>query len=100
MSVICHTAYRTSIALAEEKGSFPYLDHNNYLEGQFIRRLPEDIRDGVAKDGIRNSHLIAIAPTGTISLLAGNVSSGLEQFSLTLIGARFLTSMEIPKSYA
>jgi ribonucleoside-diphosphate reductase alpha chain len=78
MSLICYTAYRASIALADEKGSFPYLDRNDYLEGQFIRRLPEDIRDGIAKGGIRNSHLIAIAPTGTISLLAGNVSSGLE----------------------
>ena len=78
MSLICHAAYRASIALAEEKGSFPYLDRNKYLEGQFIRRLPEDVRDGIAKGGIRNSHLIAIAPTGTISLLAGNVSSGLE----------------------
>ena len=78
MSLICHTAYRASVALAEEKGSFPYLDRNKYLEGPFIRRLPEDVRDGIAKGGIRNSHLIAIAPTGTISLLAGNVSSGLE----------------------
>jgi ribonucleoside-diphosphate reductase alpha chain len=78
MSLICHTAYRASVKLAEEKGSFPYFDRNEYLEGAFIRRLPEDIRDGIFKVGIRNSHLIAIAPTGTISLLAGNVSSGLE----------------------
>jgi ribonucleoside-diphosphate reductase alpha chain len=78
MSLICHTAYRASVLLAEEKGSFPYLDRNKYLEGPFIRRLPEDVRDGIAKGGIRNSHLIAIAPTGTISLLAGNLSSGLE----------------------
>ena len=78
MSLICHTAYRASVMLAREKGSFPYLDRNKYLNGPFIRRLPEDIRDGIATTGIRNSHLIAIAPTGTISLLAGNVSSGLE----------------------
>ena len=78
MSLICHTAYRASVLLAEEKGSFPCLNRNKYLEGPFIRRLPEDVRDGIAKGGIRNSHLIAIAPTGTISLLAGNVSSGLE----------------------
>ena len=78
MSLICHTAYRASVLLAEEKGSFPCLNRNKYLEGPFINRLPEDVRDGIAKGGIRNSHLIAIAPTGTISLLAGNVSSGLE----------------------
>jgi len=78
MSLICHTAYRTSGALAEEKGSFPYLDRDKYLEGAFIRSLPEDIRLKIGKTGVRNSHLMAIAPTGTISLLAGNVSSGLE----------------------
>jgi ribonucleoside-diphosphate reductase alpha chain len=78
ISLICHTAYRTSVTLAEEKGSFRDLDRGKYLEGPFIRRLPPDIRHGIAEKGIRNSHLIAIAPTGTISLLAGNVSSGLE----------------------
>jgi ribonucleoside-diphosphate reductase alpha chain len=75
---ICHTAYRTSIGLAGEKGSFPDLARDKYLEGPFAQRLPEDIRQGIAERGIRNSHLIAIAPTGTISLLAGNVSSGME----------------------
>lgn len=48
------------------------------MQSAFIKTLPDDIRHGIAADGIRNSHLIAIAPTGTISLLAGNVSSGLE----------------------
>lgn len=78
MAMICHAAYRASVALAAEKGTFPYFDRDKYLEGAFIRDLPEDIRAGIAESGIRNSHLIAIAPTGTISLLAGNVSSGLE----------------------
>ena len=78
MRSICHTAYRASIALAREKTSFPFFECEKYLEGDFIRRLPQDIRDGIARYGIRNSHRIAIAPTGTISLLAGNVSSGLE----------------------
>jgi len=58
--------------------SFPQFDRDRYLAGAFIESLPEDIRAGIAKDGVRNSHLIAIAPTGTISLLAGNVSSGVE----------------------
>jgi ribonucleoside-diphosphate reductase alpha chain len=78
MRVICHTAYRASIALAEEKGRFPYFERDEYSGGAFIRSLPEDIQDDIHRHGIRNSHLIAIAPTGTISLLAGNVSSGLE----------------------
>jgi ribonucleoside-diphosphate reductase alpha chain len=78
MRLICHTAYRATIALAREKSSFPYFERDKYLEGPFIRALPDDIRRGIAIHGIRNSHLIAIAPTGTISLLGGNVSSGLE----------------------
>ena len=71
-------AYRTSIGLAEEKGSFPFYDREAYLSGEYVGALPDDIRDGIAGSGIRNSHLLAIAPTGTISLLANNVSSGIE----------------------
>ncbi len=78
MRTICHAAYRQSVAIAEEKGSFPLFDRDRYLDGPFIRELPADIRDGISRHGIRNSHLLAIAPTGTISLLAGNVSSGIE----------------------
>ena len=78
MQRICETAYRTSIELAREKGSFPLLNRDKHLQGAFVSNLPEDIRSGIAQDGIRNSHLTAIAPTGTISLLANNVSSGLE----------------------
>ncbi len=78
MRSICHAAYRASIGLAAEKQSFSYFERDRYLKGVFIRSLPEDIQSGIARQGIRNSHLLAIAPTGTISLLAGNVSSGLE----------------------
>ena len=78
MAVLCHDAYRASIGLAREKGAFPFFEEDAYLKGAFIARLPEDIRQGIARYGIRNSHLIAIAPTGTISLLANNISSGLE----------------------
>ncbi len=78
MQIICHTAYRTSIDLSREKGPFPHLDHQAHLERPFIRRMPDDIRDGIARHGIRNSHLLAIAPAGSISLLANNVSSGIE----------------------
>ncbi|NIW24770.1 MAG: ribonucleoside-diphosphate reductase, adenosylcobalamin-dependent, partial [Gammaproteobacteria bacterium] len=71
-------AYRTSIGLAEQKGCFPFYDRDAYLSGEYVRTLPEDIRDGISQSGIRNSHLLAIAPAGTISLLANNISSGVE----------------------
>lgn len=78
MATICHSAYRASIQLAREKGSFPLFEKEPYLQSPFIQSLPEDIREGIAQYGIRNSHLTAIAPTGTISLLADNISSGIE----------------------
>ena len=71
-------AYETSAELAREKGAFPCLDTGPYLESPFIQQIPESIRVAIAKNGIRNSHLLSIAPAGTISLLAGNVSSGIE----------------------
>lgn len=70
--------YRTSAKLAGEKGSFPLYDPSAYLEGAFVKSLPDDIRELIAKNGIRNSHLTSIAPTGTISLCADNISSGVE----------------------
>jgi ribonucleoside-diphosphate reductase alpha chain len=78
MQTICHAAYRTSIALAREKGPFPFFEREKYLQGKFIQTLPHAIQDDIARSGLRNSHLTAIAPTGTISLLANNISSGLE----------------------
>jgi ribonucleoside-diphosphate reductase alpha chain len=71
-------AYRASAALARDKGAFPAFRSEPYLAAPFVRRLPADVRSLIAKHGVRNSHLLAIAPAGTISLLAGNVSSGLE----------------------
>ncbi len=77
------SAYRSSVALAGEKGAFPLFRRDAYLGGEYASTLPADIRDGIAADGVRNSHLLAVAPTGTISLLAGNVSGGIEPiFSL------------------
>ncbi|WP_429248133.1 adenosylcobalamin-dependent ribonucleoside-diphosphate reductase [Massilia sp. UYP32] len=72
-------AYAASIELAREKGAFPLFDADKYLRGQFTLRLPEALRDGIRKHGIRNSHLLSIAPTGTISLaFADNASNGIE----------------------
>lgn len=53
-------------------------DEHRYLRGSFVSALPERVRDAIAKKGIRNSHLLSIAPTGTISMTADNVSSGIE----------------------
>lgn len=78
LRTIKEECYRASVELAREKGAFPLLDRERYLEGRFIQQLPEDIQDGIRRHGIRNSHLTSIAPTGTISMAADNVSSGIE----------------------
>jgi ribonucleoside-diphosphate reductase alpha chain len=77
-------AYLASIELAKEKGAFPMFKADEFLAGENVQRLDEDIRDGIRQHGIRNALLTSIAPTGTISLLADNVSGGLEPvFSFT-----------------
>lgn len=78
MKIIRDAAYECSVELAREKGAFPMLNKDNYLEAPFIRELPEHLVSAIGQTGIRNSHLLAIAPAGSISLLAGNVSSGIE----------------------
>lgn len=82
MSVIRDGCYLSSIELAIEKGPFP-LFQEEYLESEFAKTLPDYIRSLISTHGIRNSHLLSVAPTGTISLTADNVSSGIEPvFSL------------------
>jgi ribonucleoside-diphosphate reductase alpha chain len=71
-------AYLASTDLAAEKGSFPLYDEEQYLRGEFILTLPDNVRDAIRHKGIRNSHLTSIAPTGTISFCADYVSSGVE----------------------
>ena len=75
---ISRAAYITSARLAREKGAFPLFDRNAYLAGETIRELDEDVRAEIAEHGIRNALLTSVAPTGTISLFADNVSSGVE----------------------
>ncbi len=70
--------YRASSELAKEKGSFPLYDEEKYLAGNFIKTLSKKTREMIKRNGIRNSHLTSIAPTGTISLCADNISSGIE----------------------
>jgi len=78
MSWIAEIAYMSSVQLAKEKGAFPLFDVDKYLSTENMRMMPEYIRDEIRKHGIRNALLTSIAPTGTISLYAGNVSSGIE----------------------
>ena len=78
MALIESAAYRASADLAREKGAFPLYEAEKFLAAPNVRRLPEDVRSAIAKHGMRNGLVTSIAPTGTISLLAGNVSSGVE----------------------
>lgn len=75
---LLYGTYKASIELAKEKGPFELFDKEKYLAGNFIGTLPNSIKEGIAEYGIRNSHLTSIAPTGTISLSADNISSGIE----------------------
>jgi ribonucleoside-diphosphate reductase alpha chain len=78
MSFITNKCYQASAQLAAEKGSFPLYDEERYMASEFISGLWEETKDMIRKYGIRNSHLTSIAPTGTISFTADNVSSGIE----------------------
>jgi ribonucleoside-diphosphate reductase alpha chain len=87
--VIATTAYRASIELSKEKGSFPFLtgdtkDETNrlrkaFIESGFMKKMPEDVRDSILANGIRNSHLLTVAPTGSTGTMVG-VSTGLEPY--------------------
>lgn len=82
MKKIAEWAYDESIEMAIEMGSAPILAtreaREQFVQSGFMQRMPQTIRDRIVIDGIRNSHLLSIAPTGTISMFAGNVSSGIE----------------------
>jgi ribonucleoside-diphosphate reductase alpha chain len=84
MRAINRAAYLASTELAAEKGSFPLFNAEAFLAGETVAGLDDDVRTAIREHGIRNALLTSIAPTGTISLLADNVSSGLEPvFSFT-----------------
>ena len=78
MKMIAVASYQASIDLAKEKGPFPLFDADKYLSTENMKGMPESIREQIREHGIRNALLTSIAPTGTISLYAGNVSSGIE----------------------
>lgn len=77
MQRVAAVTWQTSIELAREKGVFPFYNQA-YLQGEFVKTLTADLRRDLEKYGIRNSHHNTIAPTGTISLLANNISNGIE----------------------
>ncbi|MDD9921155.1 MAG: adenosylcobalamin-dependent ribonucleoside-diphosphate reductase [Boseongicola sp.] len=78
LKTIARAAYLASAALAKEKGPFPLFDAEKFLASGSMQEMDEDVRDEIGENGIRNALLTSIAPTGTISLYAGNVSSGIE----------------------
>jgi ribonucleoside-diphosphate reductase alpha chain len=78
MRAIARAAYLASVDLAREKGAFPLFDAAKFLASGNMTGMDADVREAVGKHGIRNALLTSIAPTGTISLYAGNVSSGIE----------------------
>jgi ribonucleoside-diphosphate reductase alpha chain len=92
LAAIERAAYLASAALAKEKGPFPLYDRDRYLAGETIMGLAEEVRAAIARDGVRNSLVTSIAPTGTISLFADNVSSGIEP----VFSFRFTRSVLMP----
>ena len=78
MKQIARAAYLASADLAEEKGAFPLFDADRFLASGALRHMDDDVKAAIREKGIRNALLTSIAPTGTISLYAGNVSSGIE----------------------
>ena len=105
LSTLSHAAYRASVSLAREKGAFAQFDRDAYLARPPIQALPPDIFEAIAQYGIRNALLTSIAPTGTISLFADNVSSGIEpvfalNYSRKVLKADGSKSEEIVEDYA
>ncbi|MGP6087381.1 adenosylcobalamin-dependent ribonucleoside-diphosphate reductase [Antarctobacter jejuensis] len=78
LKLIARASYLASVQLAKEKGPFPLFDAEKYLASGNMMGMDEDVREAVRKHGVRNALVTSIAPTGTISLYAGNVSSGIE----------------------
>lgn len=78
LEILRDESYLASSLIAAEKGSFPLYDAEKYLAGKFIKTLPDYVQASIRKNGIFNSHLLSIAPTGTISLASDNVSSSIE----------------------
>ena len=82
MKIFCDTAYETSSELAKEKGSFPHFKWNGYRKSKFVKNLPKSLRDKIKDDGIRNSTVLTVPPTGSGAIVA-RVTSGIEPIFAT-----------------
>ncbi len=82
MKIFCDTAYETSSDLAKEKGSFPYFKWSGYRKSKFVKNLPKSLRDKIKEDGIRNSTVLTVPPTGSGAIVA-RVTSGIEPIFAT-----------------
>jgi ribonucleoside-diphosphate reductase alpha chain len=92
LKAIERAAYLASAGLAAEKGPFPLFERDKYLASETVAALEPDVREAIARHGVRNALVTSIAPTGTISLLADNVSSGIEP----VFSFRFTRSVLMP----
>jgi ribonucleoside-diphosphate reductase alpha chain len=105
MSIIQNAAYAASADLAAEKGTFPLYDAKRFLASPNVAALDAPVREAIRRHGVRNGCLTSIAPTGTISLLAGNVSSGIEpvfdyRYSRRLLARDGTTHEQTVEDYA
>ena len=101
LRTISNETYRASALLAKEKGAFPMWDTEKYMAGRFVNSglLDDDVLELMWKYGLRNSHLLSIAPTGTISLTADNISSGIEPVFAYMSGRDIINQDGVTKRY-
>jgi ribonucleoside-diphosphate reductase alpha chain len=99
MTTVRDAAYESSIDLARVRGAFADIDLGQHLQRPFIRSLPATLQHSIREHGVRNSHLLAIAPAGTISLLADNVSSGIEPIFAQRSSRRVIDASGEPHQY-
>lgn len=98
MGTIRDTAYSTSIEISKEKGAFPEFDKIKYGASPFVLGLSHQLQDAIAAHGMRNSHLLAVAPASTISLLANKVSSGIDALAADISADEQLRMMSVVQS--
>jgi len=101
LRTIANETYRASAMLAQEKGPFPLWDKEKYMAGKFVNSgiLEQEVLDLMSIVGLRNSHLLSIAPTGTISLTADNISSGIEPVFAYMNGREIINKDGVTKQY-
>ena len=99
MCQIANIAYYTSARLAEERGAFPLYNKKHHLHRPFIQQLDPDVQDLIDRNGLRNGMLLTIAPTGTTSVFAGNISSGVEPIFSHFQNRRVLQADDTWKTY-